>query len=110
MTVMKLNHQSQKYSENINQSTLFCDVSKIIAVLICKQSLRQLLLTARHPTSRGIKNTITWKPLFRVFKVNFSQYVQLIRSHYLTTFQIPVVATYLYMFKKWNSKKVFLRS
>ena len=74
MTVMKLNHQSQKYSENINQSTLFCDVSKIIAVLICKQSLRQLLLTARHPTSRGIKNTITWKPLFRAKSTSLSTF------------------------------------
>ena len=35
---MKLNFQSEKYSENKNQS----DIPKIIVVLICKQSLRQL--------------------------------------------------------------------
>ena len=35
---MKLNHQFEKYSENINRSDIICDVPKIIAVLICKQS------------------------------------------------------------------------
>ena len=39
----KLNHQSEKSSENINQSYIFCNVTKIIALLICKhkQKLRQ---------------------------------------------------------------------
>ena len=40
---MKLSYQLENCFENINQSdTLFCDISKIIAMLICKQSLQQL--------------------------------------------------------------------
>ena len=37
---MKLHHQSEKYSENINQLDIICNVPKIIFELICKQSLR----------------------------------------------------------------------
>ena len=36
----EFNHQSEKYQKT-NQ-TLFCDVLKIMAMLICKESLRQL--------------------------------------------------------------------
>ena len=39
---MKLNHQLEKYSKNINQLDIICDVLKIIVVLICKESLQQL--------------------------------------------------------------------
>ena len=40
--MIKVNQQSEKYSENTTNQTLFCNVLKIIVVLICKQSLRQL--------------------------------------------------------------------
>ena len=39
---MKLNHQWEKYSENINESDIICNVLKIVFVLIFKQSIRQL--------------------------------------------------------------------
>ena len=39
---MKLNRQPEKYSKSISESDIFCDVPKIIVVLICKQSLQQL--------------------------------------------------------------------
>ena len=39
--IIKLNHKKEKYSKNLSQA-LFCDVSKIIVMIICKQSLRQL--------------------------------------------------------------------
>ena len=41
---MKLNNQSEKYSENINQSDILQKiyVQKIVVVLICKHGFRQL--------------------------------------------------------------------
>ena len=38
----KIKQQLEKYSKNINQPTLLFDVPKIIVVLICTKSLRQL--------------------------------------------------------------------
>ena len=37
---MKLNHQSEKYSEKINQSEIIYIVPKIVVVLICKPGLQ----------------------------------------------------------------------
>ena len=59
---MKLNHQLEKYSENINQFDiiLWCLQSNCCAHLQTKFTTT----ITRYPTSKGIKNAITWKPLF----------------------------------------------
>ena len=75
---MKLNHQSEKYSKNINQSDRQSDILKIIAVLICKQQLKQLEQGILPPKEQKYYNLET------TFQKNV---------YYLTTFQIPVAVT-----------------
>ena len=75
---MKLNHQSEKYSKNINQSDRQSDILKIIAVLICKQQLKQLEQGILPPKEQKYYNLET------TFQKNVC---------YLTTFQIPVAVT-----------------
>ena len=58
--MMKLNHQSEKYSENINQSDiiLWCHEDNSCAHL----STKSTTIATRYPTFKIIKNAITWKP------------------------------------------------
>ena len=60
---MKFNRKSEKYSENINQSDsmLWCPKNN------CRAHLSTWLtaLITRYPISKGLKDTITWKTLFR---------------------------------------------
>ena len=83
---MRLNHQSEISFENINQSDIILYVLKIIVILTCKQSLRQII--TRYPASKAIKIAITWKPLFRRTSTFLSKLD--LSSYYLTTFQIPI--------------------
>ena len=73
---MKLDHQSEKYSENINQSEIILRCSKNN----CRTHLETKFTTiiTKHPTSERKKNGITCKPLFRrkstfLSKLNLSE-------------------------------------
>ena len=60
---MKLNHQSEKYFRNINQS----DIILLSSENNCRSHLETIFtkITTRYSTSKRIKNAITRKPLFR---------------------------------------------
>ena len=60
---MKLKHQSENIPKIQTNQTLFSEAAKIIIVLICKQSLRQLKQGILPPKEQ--KMFITWKPLLR---------------------------------------------
>ena len=62
-TIMKLNHQSEKYPKNINQSDiiLWCHKNNCYAHLLTKF----MTLISRYPTSKGIKNAINLESTFQ---------------------------------------------
>ena len=85
MTIMKLNHQSKKLSEYINESDiiLWCPEINCCAHLWAKF----MAIITSYPTLKWIKIAITWKTLFRekstfLGKLDLSEFItwQLFKS------------------------------
>ena len=88
VNIMKLNQQSEKYSENINESEFILWCPKNNCRIHLKTKFRTII--TRHPTFKVIK-CYNLETTFQK-KINFSLLIRFIGSFYLRTFQIPVPA------------------